>query len=118
MGQARARQREIADLKKHGRRMVTPFADTPVLIVYEQTWIMTNTEFAQAVADCRNRELTEAAMPGTIQEFARLALWAERSGVREDICQNWFHFQQRDLFERVRDQQQAKRGLPPLPRDH
>jgi hypothetical protein len=90
MGQAKARAQEIAELKRHGRLIDTPRFETPVIFRAGDTmWIVSNSEFGGWV---------DAAFlirdHGTAQrEFARLALIAERSGVRERECQQWFDLQ-------------------------
>lgn len=90
MGQARARAKEIAELKRHGRLIDTPRFDTPVIFRAGDTmWITSNAEFGTWVSAAY-----EIAEPAAAQrEFARLALIAERSGVRERECQQWFDLQ-------------------------
>lgn len=92
MGQARARKQEIQELKRHGRLIETPRFDRPVLYrVGDTMWIVDNAEFKSwSDAAMANTDAT----PVVIQrEFARLALIAERSGVRESLCQEWFRTQ-------------------------
>jgi hypothetical protein len=90
MGQARARAQEIAELKRHGRLIDTPRFDTPVIFRAGDTmWIVSNSEFGAWVGAAYEIEDHDAAQ----REFARLALIAERSGVRERECQQWFDLQ-------------------------
>ena len=90
MGQARARKAEIQELKRHGRLIDTPRFDTPVIFRAGDTmWIVSNGEFGAWVgAAFLIRDHSTAQ-----REFARLALIAERSGVRERECQQWFDLQ-------------------------
>jgi len=102
MGEARRRAGEIADLKRTpAGEPVTPWPTSPVLAVFDQTWMILNSEFQAAVDQAAARPLTRESAVGTVQELARLALWAERSGVRADIAQNWFAYQQRCLRDRI-----------------
>jgi hypothetical protein len=90
MGQARARAQEIAELKRHGRLIDTPRFDAPVIYRAGDTmWIVSNAEFGAWVGAAYAIEDHVAAQ----REFARLALIAERSGVRERECQQWFDLQ-------------------------
>lgn len=90
MGQARARAQEIAELKRHGRLIDTPRFDTPVIFRAGDTmWIVSNQEFGAWVGAAYAIEDHDAAQ----REFARLALIAERSGVKERECQQWFDLQ-------------------------
>ena len=90
MGQARARAREIQELKRHGRLIDTPRFDRPVIFRAGDTmWITSNKEFGDWVNAAYNQTDHNAAQ----REFARLALIAERSGVRERECQQWFDLQ-------------------------
>lgn len=120
MGQARARAREIAELKKLGvRRVDTPWADRPVLTVMrggynglnQDTWMILDTEFQAELDRLRSRELDRATLEGTIMALARMALWAERSGVKEDIAQNWYALQQRELHDRIKQKQTDERPV-------
>jgi hypothetical protein len=90
MGQARARKQEIAELKRHGRLIDTPRFDQPVIFRAGDTmWITANAEFGGWV----EAAYRIAEPPAAQREFARLALIAERSGVRERECQQWFDLQ-------------------------
>ena len=90
MGQARARKKEIEELKRHGRLIDTPRFDTPVIFRAGDTmWIVSNSEFGAWVGAAYAIEDHGVAQ----REFARLALIAERSGVRERECQQWFDLQ-------------------------
>jgi hypothetical protein len=90
MGQARLRKAEIEELKRHGRLIDTPRFDTPVIFRAGDTmWIVSNAEFGGWVSAAY--ELSDP--PAAQREFARLALIAERSGVRERECQQWFDLQ-------------------------
>ena len=90
MGQAKHRAQEIAELKKWGRLIDTPRPPKPVFVrVGDQVWMITNAEFADWVTAAHN-----ITQPGAAQkELARLALIAERSGVSERECQQWFGYQ-------------------------
>jgi hypothetical protein len=113
MGEAKRRAREIADLKRTpAGEPVTPWSTSPVLTVFDQTWMILNSEFQAAVDRAWARPVTAEAAPGTIKELARLALWAERSGVKETVAQNWFAYQQRCLWDRA---QQLRAPPSPLP---
>lgn len=92
MGQARARAREIAELKQHGRLIDTPRHDKPVLHrVGDAMWLVTEPGFdSRSRAVIANMSLTPVAVQ---HAFAALALEAERSGVRERDCQEWFRTQ-------------------------
>ena len=104
MGDARRRSQEIANLKRTPPgEPITPWPTSPVLAVFDRTWMILNNEFQDAVDAVHARPLTREAAMTTIQELARLALWAERSGVRTDIAQNWFAYQQRHLWDRIQD---------------
>jgi hypothetical protein len=120
MGQARARAREIAELKRLGvRRVDTPWADRPVLTVMrggynglnQDTWMILDTEFQAELDRLRSRELDRATLEGTIMGLARMALWAERSGVKEEIAQNWYALQQRELHDRIKQKQNDERPV-------
>lgn len=90
MGQAKARAQEIAELKRHGRLIDTPRFDQPVIFRAGDTmWIVSNAEFGAWIEAAYRIAEPEAAQ----REFARLALIAERSGVRERECQQWFDLQ-------------------------
>lgn len=113
MGQARARRREIEELKRTGRRMVaTPWPTSPVMIPMDNTWLITDAEFGAALAAAQDRPVTPEAVVGTLQELARLSLWAERSGVKEAVCQKWFAYHQEQLFMRARGETESKSFLP------
>jgi hypothetical protein len=98
MGQARLRKQEIAQLKKWGRLIDTPRLDRPVFVrVGDSVWMITNAEFADWVnAAHKLTQPTEAQ-----QELARLALIAERSGVPETQCQQWFAYQLKTYADSV-----------------
>ena len=116
MGEARRRAREIADLKRTPPgEPVTPWSKSPVLTVFDQTWMILNNEFQKAVDAACARPVTPEAAVGTLQELARLALWAERSGVRPDIAQNWFAYQQRCLWDRAQELRPPPPVLPTAP---
>jgi hypothetical protein len=90
MGQARQRAKEIEQLKKWGRLIDTPRPLKPVIIrVGDRVWMVTDPEFATWV----NTAHTITWAPEALKEFARLALIAERSGVSERECQQWFGYQ-------------------------
>jgi len=90
MGQARQRAKEIEQLKKWGRLIDTPRPLKPVIIrVGDRVWMVTDPEFADWV----NTAHTITWAPDAQREFARLALIAERSGVSERECQQWFSYQ-------------------------
>lgn len=92
MGQARIRRAEIAELKKHGRLIDTPRYDRPPIYrVGQDMWITDNAEFSAMTAAVF---ADMSATPARVQaELARLALIAERSGVNEALCQEWFRTQ-------------------------
>ena len=91
MGQARLRRAEIAELKKWGGRLITtPEKLRPVLArAGDRMWMTTDTEFGSWVQAAHEI----AQPPQAQQEFARLALIAERSGLKEAECQQWFELQ-------------------------
>lgn len=90
MGQAKQRAKEIAELKKWGRLIDTPRPPKPVFVrVGDQVWMITNAEFADWVNAAHKITQPDAAQ----KELARLALIAERSGVSERECQQWFGYQ-------------------------
>jgi hypothetical protein len=98
MGQARQRAKEIAQLKKWGRLIDTPRPPKPVFVrVGDQVWMITNAEFADWVNAAHR--LTQP--PEAQQELARLALIAERSGVSERECQQWFAYQLKTYADSV-----------------
>ena len=120
MGQARARAREIAELKRLGvRRVDTPWPTRPVLTVMRggyngigsDTWMILDTEFQAELDRLRSRALDRTTLEGTIMGLARMALWAERSGVKEDIAQNWYALQQRELHDRIKQKQTDERPV-------
>ena len=120
MGQARARAREIAELKRLGvRRVDTPWADRPVLTVMrggynglnQDMWMILDTEFQAELDRLKSRELDRETLQGTIMGLARMALWAERSGVKEEIAQNWYALQQRELHDRIKQKQTDERPV-------
>jgi hypothetical protein len=115
MSESRARRKEIAELKRTGvRQVATPWPDTPVMVPMESAWLITDTEFAAALARAHARPVTAEAMPDTLKELARLALWAERSGVKESICQDWYAHQQQRLFKQARGETESKSFLTVL----
>jgi hypothetical protein len=106
MGQARARRREIEELKRLGvKRIATPWSDRPVLTVFDQMWMVLDADFQRELDRLHARDIDPKTLEGTIMGLARLALWAERSGVREDIAQNWYAYQQRILSDRIKQAQ-------------
>jgi hypothetical protein len=120
MGQAKQRAREIAELKRLGvRRIDTPWADRPVLTVMRggfngisaDTWMILDTDFQAELDRLKSRELDRATLQGTILGLARMALWAERSGVKEEIAQNWYALQQRELHDRIKQKQTDERPV-------
>ena len=111
MGEARNRKREIAELKRLGvRRVDTPWPTRPVLTVMRggfngisaDTWMILDTEFQAELDRLRARPVDKKTLEATILGLARMALWAERSGVSENIAQNWFALQQRELSDRIK----------------
>jgi hypothetical protein len=86
-----------------------------VLTVFDQTWMILNNEFQTAVDAAWARPVTPEAAAGTIKELARLALWAERSGVKEVVAQNWFAYQQRCLWDRAQELRPPPSPLPTAP---
>ena len=116
MGEARRRAREIADLKRTpAGEPPTPWSKSPVLAVFDQTWMILNSEFQAAIDAVQARPVTAEAAVGTIKELARLALWAERSGVKEVVAQNWFAYQQRCLWDRAQELKPPPSPLPTAP---
>jgi hypothetical protein len=107
MGQAKQRAKEIAELKKWGRLIDTPRPAQPVFVrVGDQVWMITMAEFADWVnAAHRLTQPTEAQ-----RELARLALIAERSGVSERECQQWFGYQLKTYADVVMNRPMA----PPI----
>jgi hypothetical protein len=106
MGQARARKREIEELKRLGvRRIATPWPDKPVLTVFDQTWMILDQDFQAELDRLQARALDKATLQGTLMGLARMALWAERSGVKEVVAQNWYAYQQRILSDRIKQAQ-------------
>ena len=121
MGEARRRAREIAELKQLGvRRVDTPWPTRPVLTVMrggfngmdQDTWMILDTEFQTELDRLRARPVDKKTLEETILGLARMALWAERSGVKEAVAQNWFALQQRELHERVKIYQADLRAAP------
>lgn len=91
MGQARLRKQEIAEIKRWGGRLIdTPVFDRPVMFrAGDDVWMIANSEFGGWVTAAH-----ALANPQDVQaEMARLALIAERSGMRERECQQWFSLQ-------------------------
>ena len=93
MGQARLRAKEIAEIKRWGGRLVsTPEKTTPVIFrAGDEMWISSDAEFGTWVTAAHAITVPTDAQ----REFARLALIAERSGVKERECQLWFELQLR-----------------------
>lgn len=91
MGEAKRRAQEIAEIKRWGGRLMeTPVFETPVMFrAGDDMWMISNTEFGTWLKAAH--ELTN---PVDVQtEMARLALIAERSGIKERECQQWFSLQ-------------------------
>jgi hypothetical protein len=91
MGDARLRKKEIAELKKWGGRLIaTPEKSRPVMFrAGDDVWMIADTEFGAELAQAH-----ELANPIEVQAaMARLALIAERSGLKEAECQQWFMLQ-------------------------
>ena len=111
MGEARKRAREIAELKRLGvRRVDTPWPTRPVLTVMrggfngidQDVWMILDTEFQQELDRLVAQPVDKKTLETTILGLARMALWAERSGVKEAVAQNWFALQQRELSDRIK----------------
>jgi len=91
MGQAKLRAKEIAEIKKWGGRLIaTPEKLKPVMFrAGDDMWMISDADFgtwleaAHAIDDPREVQA----------EMARLALIAERSGMKEAECQQWFMLQ-------------------------
>lgn len=98
MGQARARAKEIAEIKRWGGRlMATPEKTAPVMFrAGDAVWMIADSEFGTWVQAAH--ALT--TLPDVQREFARLALIAERSGVKERECQMWFELQLKQYADR------------------
>ena len=76
--------------------MDTPTKPTPVMFrAGDSVWIIADTEFGAWVKAAH--EITTLA--DVQREFARLALVAERSGVKERECQLWFELQLRQYAD-------------------
>jgi len=105
MGQARQRAKEIEQLKKWGRLIDSPRPPKPVFVrVGDQVWMITLAEFADWVnAAHKITQPTEAQ-----RELARLALIAERSGVSERECQQWFGYQLKTYADSVLNKPMSK----------
>ena len=91
MGQARLRAKEIAEIKRWGGKLIaTPEKSKPVMFrAGDDVWMIADAEFVVWV-----RAAHELTVPSQAQqEFARLALIAERSGRKEKECQQWFMLQ-------------------------
>jgi len=91
MGQARLRAKEIAEIKKWGGRLMsTPEKSKPVMFrAGDDVWMIADTEFGRWLEAAH--EITQPTQAQ--QELARLALIAERSGLKEKECQQWFMLQ-------------------------
>jgi len=91
MGEARIRAKEIAEIKKWGGRLIdTPVPEKPVMFrAGDDMWMISDGEFGAELAQAH-----ELAHPIEVQAaMARLALIAERSGMKEAECQQWFMLQ-------------------------
>lgn len=91
MGQAKLRAAEIAELKRWGGRLIdTPVPSKPVMFrAGDDVWMISDGEFGTWLKSAH-----EITVPSEAQrEFARLALTAERSGMKERECQQWFMLQ-------------------------
>ena len=91
MGQARLRAKEIAEIKRWGGRLIdTPEKTRPVMFrAGDDMWMITDGEFGAELAQAH-----ELKNPIEVQAaIARLALIAERSGLKEAECQQWFMLQ-------------------------
>lgn len=99
MGEARRRSKEIAEIKRWGGRLIdTPQKDRPVMFrAGDAMWMISDSDFGREV------EAAHAlTVPSEVQrEFARLALVAERSGVKERECQMWFELQLKQYADAV-----------------
>jgi hypothetical protein len=91
MGQARLRKAEIAEIKRWGGKLIaTPEKAKPVMFrAGDEMWITADAEFGAWVTAAHEITVPSQAQ----QEFARLALTAERSGIKERECQQWFMLQ-------------------------
>jgi len=91
MGQAKLRAKEIAEIKKWGGRLIaTPEKSRPVMFrAGDDVWMIADAEFVEWVQAAHAITVPTQAQ----QEFARLALIAERSGIKERECQQWFMLQ-------------------------
>ena len=108
MGEARRRSKEIQEIKRWGGRLIeTPPKPTPVMFrAGDNVWIIADTEFGAWVKAAH--EITTLA--DVQREFARLALVAERSGVKERECQLWFELQ----LKQYADAHLARPMAPPI----
>lgn len=91
MGEARRRKTEIAEIKKWGGRLIdTPDKTKPVMFrAGDDMWMIADAEFGAELAQAH-----ELKHPNEVQAaMARLALIAERSGLKEQECQQWFMLQ-------------------------
>ena len=91
MGEARRRKTEIAEIKRWGGRLIeTPAKSRPVMFrAGDDMWMIADGEFGAELAQAHELEHpieVQAAM-------ARLALIAERSGLKEKECRQWFMLQ-------------------------
>jgi len=91
MGEARLRKKEIAEIKRWGGRLIdTPVKSKPVIFrAGDDMWMISDAEFGswlQAAHELDDPDQVQA-------EMARLALIAERSGIKEKECQQWFMLQ-------------------------
>jgi hypothetical protein len=77
----------------------------------QDTWMILDTEFQAELDRLRSRALDRHTLEGTIMGLARMALWAERSGVKEEIAQNWYALQQRELHDRIKQAQTDARPV-------
>ena len=108
MGQARLRKKEIAEIKKWGGRLIaTPEKTAPVIFrAGDEMWISSDAEFGGWVQAAHALTVPSDAQ----REFARLALIAERSGVKERECQLWFELQ----LKHYADAKFSKPMQPPI----
>lgn len=91
MGQAKIRAKEIAEIKRWGGRLMdtVKFPTPPMFRAGDDMWMIANSEFGAWVQAAH-----ALTVPSEVQrEFARLALIAERSGMKERECQQWFSLQ-------------------------
>jgi hypothetical protein len=68
----------------------------------QDMWMILDTEFQAELSRLTALPVDRKTLETTILGLARMALWAERSGVKEAVAQNWFALQQRELADRVK----------------